>query len=52
VFTEFEYIGYIAHNFTDDYEFVVNARDKQNLKQFWSHGGINEDIKRELDELF
>lgn len=51
VFTEFEYIGYIAHNFTNDYEFLLNQRNKEDVKQFWSHGGITDEIKKELDDL-
>lgn len=51
VFTEFEYIGYIAHNFTNDYEFLLNQRNKEEVKQFWSHGGITDEIKKELNDL-
>ena len=50
VFSEFEYIGFIAHNFTNQYEFILNNRNKENLKQFWSHGGINNEILTELDQ--
>jgi len=51
IFTEFEFIGFIAHNFTNDYEFILNNRNKKNLKQFWSHGGISNEIKNELNSI-
>lgn len=48
IFTEFEYIGYIAHNFTDDYEFILGTPNKTNITQYWSHGGINDEIRLKL----
>lgn len=50
VFTEFEFIGYVAFNFTDDYEFIINQQNKKNLKQYWSHGGISEEIRNEISK--
>jgi hypothetical protein len=54
VFTEFEWLGYYCHNFSDDYIFISsefkNSSNKK-LKQFWSHGGITLDIKNQIEKI-
>lgn len=53
VFEEFEYIGWYADNFTNDYEFR-NMNDTiidLYVKQYWSHGGLSDDIEKEINQI-
>jgi hypothetical protein len=56
IFTEFEWLGYYCHNFSEDYIFVSTDTDEfrnrtSRLIQFWSHGGIAADIKTQIEQL-
>ena len=51
IFEEFEYLGWYSSNFTDDYIFT-EERDYQIFKkQFWSHGGLTEEIEVEIKKM-
>jgi hypothetical protein len=47
IFEEFEYLGWYAFNYTKDYSFIegYNLLDRN---QYWSHGGITNDIETEI----
>ena len=62
VFTEFEYLGYYCHNFSDDYVFITTPyclMDSQFQKerpdsyfiQYWSHGGLSSQIVQKIKEI-
>jgi hypothetical protein len=63
VFTEFEYIGYYCHYFSDDYVFTPTPyclMDYQSSKnnnintyfiQNWSYGGINNEILNKIKNI-
>lgn len=49
IFEEFEFIGWYAQNFTNDYIFINDqSKNTNNYKQYWSHGGLTNDIKNEI----
>jgi hypothetical protein len=52
VFEEFEWIGYFCMNYSSDYTFIKLMENKKDyIKYYWSHGGITEEIKSELELL-
>jgi len=62
VFTEFEYLGYYCHHFSNDYMFSTTPVCKMALQsnpnnpdsyfiQNWSHGGIDETKKNEINNI-
>jgi len=52
IFEEFEFIGWFAYNFTNDYIFINDqSKNTNNYKQYWSHGGINANIKKEILQI-
>jgi hypothetical protein len=59
IWTEFEYLGFYCHKYSNDYIFIPTnyCRMKDQLNnpdtnsyfiQYWSHGGINESIKKQI----
>lgn len=51
IFEEFEYLGWFSENFTHDYVFINGpSNDGQYRDQYWSHGGITDEIKRSLEK--
>ena len=52
VFEEFEWIGFYCMNYSSDYNFTqLRKNQKDYIKYYWSHGGITDSIKYELDTL-
>ena len=57
IFTELEWLGYYCHNFSEDYIFKPielnnkNKNKKNILIQFWSHGGLTNDIKKQIETI-
>ena len=51
IFEEFEYIGWFSYNHTNDYCFIEGPNTIINCLQFWSHGGLTEDIKINIEEV-
>jgi len=62
IFTEFEYIGFFCHHFSQDYIFYPiqkckmaeqceNYDTKSYFIQNWSHGGLNENIKNKIQSI-
>jgi hypothetical protein len=53
VFEEFEWLGYYCHNFSADYVFISTeyGNAKKRTQQFWSHGGITDDIKNTIEKI-
>jgi hypothetical protein len=51
IFEEFEYLGWFADNFTNDYNFIEGPNKWNVRKQFWSHGGLNENIESEIHDM-
>jgi hypothetical protein len=55
VFEEFEWLGFYCKKYSNDYIFINNkeginpAKDK--IIQYWSHGGLTDDIRREIDKI-
>jgi hypothetical protein len=49
IFEEFEYFGWYANNFTDNYLFIESpSNNSEYLTQYWSHGGLNSNIESEI----
>lgn len=49
IFEEFEYLGWFARNYTNDYIFIENTPNRDPyVTQFWSHGGITQDIEKQI----
>lgn len=53
IFEEFEYMGYYAHNFTNDYIFIENPNSNSSDKviQYWSHGTLTSTIEKEILDI-
>jgi hypothetical protein len=51
IFEEFEYLGWFSNNFTNDYNFIEGPNKLNIRKQFWSHGGLTDDIKKEIEDI-
>ena len=53
VFLEFDYLAWFADNFTNDYNFIEgqNKLNTKIKKQFWSHGGLSENIESEIHDM-
>ena len=51
IFEEFEYLGWFSNKFTHDYNFMEGANKLNVRKQFWSHGGLTDKIKKEIEEI-
>ena len=62
IFTEFEYLGFYCHTFSNDYNFITTPRclmDSQHDRdddisyfiQYWSHGGITDDCKNKIKQI-
>ena len=62
VFTEFEYLGYYCHNFSNDYVFTttlycrMDAQFQKNNEdsyfiQNWSHGGLNNETLQKIKQI-
>lgn len=53
IFEEFEYIGWFANNFDKDNYIFINDQSKNTntYKQYWSHGGINDTIAKEIEQI-
>jgi hypothetical protein len=51
IFSEFEYLGFYCHHYSNDYYFS-NVIDKPNhFIQNWSHGGITNEVKQLIDSI-
>lgn len=49
IFEEFEFIGWYADNFTNDYNFLdVNTKNRNYIIQHWSHGGLTSEIEENI----
>lgn len=49
IFEEFEYMGWYAHNFTNDYSFKEEYSINSNYTiQHWSHGGLTPEIEKDI----
>jgi len=54
IFEEFEWLGFYCHNFSNEYNFIpsdIRIHDYV-LTQFWSHGGLSDDTKIEIESWF
>ena len=51
IFEEFEYLGWFSDKFTDDYNFIEGPNKLNMRKQFWSHGGLSENIESEICDM-
>jgi hypothetical protein len=56
VFSEFEWLGFYCHNYSEDYIFIEYnlpiPTNRMNVhKQFWSHGGLTPNIRTEIEAL-
>ena len=62
VFTEFEYLGWYCHNFSNDYVFtptkycrMMASFQKENPASYfiqnWSHGGLNKEITKNINKI-
>lgn len=51
IFEEFEYLGWYSYNHTDDYTFTEIKGNIEFKKQFWSHGGLTDDIEIEIKKM-
>lgn len=62
VWTEFEYLGFYCHHYSNDYTFIptnyCKMRDQfQNTNansyfvQYWSHGGLDNNIRNQISNL-
>ena len=53
VFEEFEYLGWFCDKFTNDYNFIEGSNELniKIKKQFWSHGGLSENIESEIHNM-
>ena len=62
VFTEFEYLGYFCHHFSNDYVFTTTPycrmyaqfqkdNDDSYFIQNWSHGGFNVQILKKIKQI-
>jgi hypothetical protein len=61
IFTEFEFIGFYCHTHSSDYNFICYHDAVKNntlinygniyCKQFWSHGGLNDEIRNEIKQI-
>jgi hypothetical protein len=62
IFTEFEYLGFYCHNYSDDYIFTVTPYCKMDAQfqnynndsyfiQNWSHGGITEKTLQQIKDI-
>jgi hypothetical protein len=51
IFEEFEYLGWYSYNFTNDYLFTETREIYDFKKQFWSHGGLTEEIEKEIKNI-
>jgi hypothetical protein len=59
IFTEFEYLGFYCHHYSNDYIFfsyyksiknnTLNNYSTNYFKKYWSHGGINNEISNEIN---
>lgn len=49
IFEEFEYLGWYSFNYTNDYNFIEGPNNLSIRNQFWSHGGLTEEIKNEIE---
>jgi hypothetical protein len=53
IFIDLEWLGFYCQNFSSDYIFIDDELRTTNkpLVQFWSHGGITQEIQNKLDAL-
>jgi hypothetical protein len=51
IFEEFEYLGWYSYNFTNDYIFIEGRNPKEFKNQFWSHGGLTEEIEMKIKKM-
>ena len=51
IFEEFEYLGWYSYNYTNDYNFIEGPNKLDIRYQFWSHGGLNKEIEKQIDEI-
>jgi hypothetical protein len=61
IFTEFEYLGFYCYHYSRDYNFISYHDAVKNsclvnygtnyCKQYWSHGGITDEIRNELKTI-
>lgn len=52
IFEEFEYLGWFSYNYTDDYEFIEDKSILSDSRfQFWSHGGLTDDIIKKIENV-
>lgn len=51
IFEEFEYLGWYSYKFTDDYIFTEKLNQNKFKKQYWSHGGLTEEIESEIKKI-
>lgn len=51
IFEEFEYLGWYSNNFTNDYLFIEGRNPQEFKSQFWSHGGLTEEIEIKIKKM-
>lgn len=53
IFIDLEWLGFYCQNFSSDYIFIDSALRTTNkpLLQFWSHGGLTDEIKQQIETL-
>lgn len=51
IFEEFEYMGWFAQSFTNDYNFIIEQRDTCYCIQYWSHEGLNENTENTIKSI-
>lgn len=51
IFEEFEYLGWYSYNHTNDYNFIEGPSKLDIRCQFWSHGGLTDEIREKIEEI-
>lgn len=51
IFEEFEYLGWFSNKFTNSYNFIEGVNKVNVRRQFWSHGGLNDSIINEIENI-
>jgi hypothetical protein len=51
IFEEFEYMGWFCERYTTDYSWHTTEPDRTFLHQYWSHGGLTDTIRAEIEAI-
>lgn len=51
IFEEFEYLGWYSYNYTNDYNFIEGLNELDIRYQFWSHGGLSDEIEKQIEDI-